>query len=172
MTTFRATDLVGLSRADLEHLAAEQAAVLDVIRTAADALGTRGLPRRRAAGCVMPGRSRPRTAAAVVSVHVAGPAGIRAAVVSTVSLRRSSTMPRKTTPASRLACARHAVTDLLTWDHPGEPVDWQPTEQQIEERTTQLYSWVALEPGEATAALAQILAEDAERARQRAIAAP
>lgn len=43
-----ANNYVGLSRAQLEHLAAEQGTVLEVIRRAADALGTGGLPRHRA----------------------------------------------------------------------------------------------------------------------------
>jgi hypothetical protein len=111
----------------------------------------------------MPGRSRPRTAAAAVSVHAAGPAGVRANAVSTASLRRSTEMPRKTTPANRLSCARHAVGELLTWEHPGEPVDWRPSEERIEARTTELYSWVTLESGEAAEALAQVLASRAAR---------
>lgn len=109
----------------------------------------------------MPGRSRPRTAAAVVSVHAAGPAGLARAAASR---RRSLIMPRATTHTSRLACARHAVSELLTWEHPGEPVDWTPTEQQIEEKTTSLYSWVVLESGEAAEALAEVLTSRAARA--------
>ena len=79
-------------------------------------------------------------------------------------------MPRATTRTSRLACARHAVSELLTWEHPGEPVDWSPSEEQIEAKTTALYSWVTLAPGEngepseAAEALAQVLASRAERA--------
>ncbi len=48
MTAARTADLAGLSRAELEHLAAEQAAVLDVIRQAADTLGTSRLSNNRA----------------------------------------------------------------------------------------------------------------------------
>ncbi len=73
-------------------------------------------------------------------------------------------MPRITTHANRLACARHAVGMLLTWEHPGEPVDWTPTEQQIEDKTTALYSWVVLEEGEAAEALAAVLDSRAVRA--------
>jgi hypothetical protein len=46
--TLRETDFAALTRPELERLAAEQAAVLDVIRKAADALGTARLSRHRA----------------------------------------------------------------------------------------------------------------------------
>lgn len=62
-------------------------------------------------------------------------------------------MSRKTTPASRLACARHAVTLLLAWDMPVGQFDWTPAPEQVVAKTTELYSWVTIGTDEAQSAL-------------------
>lgn len=46
--SLRRSDLPGLTRSELEQLAVDQALALDVIRRAADALGTDRLPKHRA----------------------------------------------------------------------------------------------------------------------------
>jgi hypothetical protein len=69
---------------------------------------------------------------------------------------------RTTTPASRLACARHAVSTLLAWEWPQDAAaDWTPTPEAVADKTRALYSWVTVSAEEAQAAIDQVTARSA-----------
>lgn len=56
---------------------------------------------------------------------------------------------------SRELCARHAASELLRWDYPADaPADWNPTTQQVIDKTRALYPRVELTEAEARGAIA------------------
>jgi hypothetical protein len=90
-------------------------------------------------------------------------------------------MARRMTPETRLQCAVHAVSELISWEWPATvPADaeWVPTVAQVAAKTRALYSWVEITPEEAQAPIDVVIrrrdlefqARGAARLRREAVA--
>lgn len=66
-------------------------------------------------------------------------------------------MPRAATPETRLACARHAASELATWFMPeNAPADWLPSARDVLAKAHELYPAVEISEDEARTAIGQV----------------